>query len=134
MTSLPAPTWPVLALAAITAVDGALCLKPAGFIAQCFRNVGFPRRYWPLMPVIKFAATAGLLAGVWVPVLGLLTTGCLVLYFLVAIAMHIRMRDFGRNLFLNATGMLTICTAPSLSASSSETPPEGPDTDSSCQR
>jgi hypothetical protein len=47
----------------------------------------------------------------WVPVLGILTTGCLVLYFLVAIAMHIRMRDLGRNLFLNATGMLTICTA-----------------------
>jgi hypothetical protein len=111
MTSLPAPTWPVLVLAAISAVDGVLCLKPAGFIAQCFRNVGFPRRYWPLMPVIKFAATAGLLAGVWVPVLGILTTGCLVLYFLVAIAMHIWMRDFGRNLFLNATGMLTICTA-----------------------
>jgi hypothetical protein len=111
MTLLPDPTWPVLVLAAISAVDGVLCLKPAGFIAQCFRNVGFPPRYWPLMPVIKFAATAGLLAGVWVPALGILTTGCLVLYFLVAIAMHIRMRDFGRNLFLNATGMLTICTA-----------------------
>jgi DoxX-like family len=111
MTSLPAPTWPVLVLAAITAVDGVLCLKPVGFIAQCFRNVGLPRRYWRLMPVIKFAATAGLLAGVWVPALGVLTTGCLVLYFLVAIAMHIRMRDLGRNLFLNATGMLTICTA-----------------------
>jgi hypothetical protein len=33
------------------------------------------------------------------------------MYFLVAIAMHIRMRDFGRKLFLNATGMLAICTA-----------------------
>lgn len=111
VTSLPAPIWPVLVLAAISAVDAVLCLKPAEFIAQCFTNVGFPRRYWPLMPVIKFAATAGLVAGLWVPVLGILTTGCLVLYFLIAIAMHVRMRDLGRNLFLNATGMLTICTA-----------------------
>ena len=51
------------------------------------------------------------MAGVWVPVLGILTTGCLVFYFLVAMAMHVRMRDLSRNLFLNATGMLIICTA-----------------------
>lgn len=63
------------------------------------------------MPVIKFAAAAGLVAGVWLPVLGILTTGCLVLYFLAAIGMHVRMRDLGRNLFLNATGMLATCTA-----------------------
>jgi len=29
----------------------------------------------------------------------------------VAISMHIRARDFGRNLFLNAAGMLLICAA-----------------------
>lgn len=111
MTALPAPAWPVLVLAAISAVDGALCLGPVAFIAECFSDVGFPRRYWPLMPIIKFAAAGGLVAGVWIPVLGSLTTASLVLYFLVAIAMHVRMRDFGRNLFLNATGMLGICTA-----------------------
>jgi hypothetical protein len=44
-------------------------------------------------------------------VLGALTTGSLVLYFIIAIAMHVRMRDLGRNLCLNATGMLTMCTA-----------------------
>jgi hypothetical protein len=62
------------------------------------------------MPVIKFAAAGGL-TGVWIPVLGALTTGSLVLYFIIAIAMHVRMRDLGRNLCLNATGMLTMCTA-----------------------
>ena len=108
---LPDPIWPVLLLAVVSAGDGVLCLKPAAFIAQCFTDVGFPRRYWPLMPIIKFAAAAGLVAGIWIPVLGILTTASLVLYFLVAIAMHIRMRDLGRNLFVNATGMLAICTA-----------------------
>jgi hypothetical protein len=32
----------------------------------------------------------------------------------VAIAFHIRARDFGRNLFVNATGMLVICVATAL--------------------
>lgn len=111
MTLLPDPIWPVIVLAAISVVDGILCLKPAAFIAQCFEDVRWPRRYWWLMSPIKFAAGAGLIAGIWIPGLGLLTTACLVLYFLVAIAMHIRARDFGRNLFLNATGMLVICVA-----------------------
>ena len=108
---LPSPSWPVFVLAAISAADGVLCLKPAQFIALCFTRVGWPRRYWRLMPLIKFAATAGLVAGLWVPVFGILTTGCLVLYFLIAMAMHIRAHDFTRNLFLNAAGMLIICTA-----------------------
>jgi hypothetical protein len=54
---------------------------------------------------------AGLIAGIWIPGLGIITSLCLTLYFLVAIAMHVRARDFGRNLFLNATGMLLICVA-----------------------
>lgn len=106
MTFLPDPIWPVIVLAAISIVDGILCLKPVAFIAQCFEDVRWPRRHWWLMSPIKFAAGAGLLAGIWIPGLGLLTTVCLVLYFLAAISLHIRARDFGRNLFLNATGML----------------------------
>lgn len=108
---LPDPAWPVIVLAVISAIDGVLCIKPVAFIAQCFEDVGWPRRHWWMMPPIKFAAAAGLVAGIWVPVLGFVTTVCLVAYFVVAIAMHIRARDFGRNLFVNATGMLLICVA-----------------------
>jgi hypothetical protein len=32
-------------------------------------------------------------------------------YFLAAITMHLRARDLGRNLFVNAIGMLVLCTA-----------------------
>ena len=88
-----------------------MCLKPARFIAECYQGVNWPRRYWWLMPPIKFAAAAGLIAGIWIPGLGVVATVCLILYFVVAIAMHVRARDFGRNLFLNATGMLLICVA-----------------------
>jgi hypothetical protein len=111
MTLLPDPVWPVVVLAAISLVDGLLCIKPVRFIADCFRDVRFPRRFWWVMPPVKFAAAAGLIVGIWIPVLGLITTSCLVLYFVVAISFHIRARDFGRNLFVNATGMLAICVA-----------------------
>ena len=32
-------------------------------------------------------------------------------YFTLAVAAHIRVRDFRRNLFVNAFGMLGICAA-----------------------
>jgi hypothetical protein len=111
MAFLPDPVWPVIVLAAISLADGVLCIKPVSFVAQCFEDVRWPRRYWWLMSPIKFAAAAGLILGIWIPGLGLLTTSCLVLYFVVAIGMHIRARDFGRNLFVNATGMLVLCGA-----------------------
>ena len=111
VTLLPDPRWPVVVLAIISAADGIACIKPAPFIAQCFRDVRWPRRWWWIMPPIKFAAAAGLLAGIWVPGLGLLTTLALVAYFVIAIGMHIRACDLGRNLFVNATGMLLLCVA-----------------------
>ena len=111
MTVLPDPVWPVLVLAFVTLVDAVLCIKPVAFVAQCWDDVHWPRRYWRLMAPVKFAAVLGLVVGVWVPYLGAVTAAALVLYFVVAISMHIRARDFGRNLFLNATGMLLICAA-----------------------
>ncbi|MFC4554985.1 DoxX family protein [Georgenia faecalis] len=109
MSALPDPVWPVLVLALIQVVDGILCLRPVAFIARCFEDVHFPRRYWWVMAPLKFAAAAGLIAGIWIPYLGVITCLALVLYFLLAISGHLRARDFGRNLFLNATGMLVIC-------------------------
>lgn len=111
MNVLPDPAWPVVALAAIQLVDGVLCLKPVSFIAACFDDVGFPRRWWPVTPVIKFAAAAGLLLGTRVPVIAGLTSAALVAYFVLAVGAHLRARDYSRNLFVNATGMLLVCTA-----------------------
>lgn len=111
MTPLPDPLWPVVLLAVIQVVDGVLCLKPDAFIAACLEDVGWPRKYWPLLSPLKFAAASGLIAGIWIPYLGAVTCGALVLYFLIAIALHVRAMDFGRNLFVNAVGMQLICAA-----------------------
>lgn len=109
MSILPDPVWPVVVLALIQAVDGVLSYRPVVFVAKCFEDVRFPREWWWIATPIKAAAAAGLLAGIWVPYLGLITTVALVLYFVVAIGMHLRARDFGRNLFVNASGMLLLC-------------------------
>ncbi|HIY66078.1 MAG TPA: DoxX family protein [Candidatus Agrococcus pullicola] len=111
MSGLPDPVWPVVVLAAICLFDAVICWKPVPFIAQCLRDVRFPKRLWWMLTPIKTAAAAGLIIGIWLPWLGLLTSVCLVAYFVVAISMHIRARDFGRNLFVNATGMLAISIA-----------------------
>lgn len=105
------PWWPLAVLAAIQVGDAAMCWKPVAFIRGCLLDVGFPRRFWRLLPPLKLAAAAGLVLGIWLEPLAVLTSAALVGYFVVAIAMHIRARDFGRNLFLNASGMLALCTA-----------------------
>lgn len=111
ISAVPVVVWPFVVLAVISAVDGILCIKPVAFIRQCFLDVGFPERWWRLMPVLKFASAVGLIAGIWIPWLTLLVTVCLVAYFIAAIGAHIRAQDFGRNLFVNAFGMLAICVA-----------------------
>ncbi|GAA3429879.1 DoxX family protein [Streptosporangium sandarakinum] len=111
MSALPDPVWPVVLLAFIQAGDAVMCVKPIPFIARCLEGVNWPRRHWWILPPLKFAAAAGLILGIWLPYLGAVTCAALVLYFVVAIAIHIAARDFGRNLFLNATGMLLICVA-----------------------
>ena len=111
MNSLPAPVWPVVVLAVVQFGDGLMCLKPMAFIADCFERVNWPRRYWWVMPPIKFAATVGLIAGIWIPYLAAVTSVTLVLYFLCAIGAHILAGDYSRYLFLNASSMLVLCIA-----------------------
>ena len=104
------PWWPLAAVAAIQLVDAGLSWRPVPFVAACLRDVRYPERWWWLLSPTKIAAAMGLTIGIWLEPLALLTSACLVAYFLLAITMHVRARDFGRNLFVNATGMLVICT------------------------
>ena len=111
MSGLPDPAWPVIALALISLVDAVMCLQPVPLVRECLESVRFPRRYWRVLPVVKLAAASGIVAGLWLPGLALLTSTALVAYFVVAMLMHLRARDLGRNLFVNAMGMLAICVA-----------------------
>lgn len=109
MRSIPEPIWPVVMLAVIQLGDAVICIKPVRFVVECYRGVRWPTHLWWVMPPIKFAAALGLTTGIWVPWLGLVSNIALIAYFLSAIAMHLWARDFGRNLFVNASGMLALC-------------------------
>ena len=102
------PTWPLFVLAAIQLGDAVVSFKPMAFAAQCFEDVNFPRKYWWVVSPIKLAAGAGLILGAWVPEIGLAACLGLIVYFLLAIGAHVRARDFGRSLFVNAVGMLLL--------------------------
>ena len=114
MNSFPHPLWPVIALAIVQFGDGLMCLKPVAFVADCFEHVNWPRRYWWVMPPIKFAAAAGLILGIWIPYLAAITSVALVLYFICAVAAHLIARDYSRYLFVNASSMLAACVAVTL--------------------
>lgn len=105
------PWWPLALLAVIQLGDAILCVQPVAFVRQCLIDVRFPERFWKLLTPVKVAAAIGLVAGIWLRPLAILTCAALVCYFVVAISSHLRARDFGRNLFLNATVMLLICIA-----------------------
>lgn len=87
------PAWPAVALAVIHLLDGLACVGPIEPIRQALDRVECPPRIRRLLPPIKFAAAAGLVAGLWLPGLGLVTCLALVVYFLLAIASHLRVHD-----------------------------------------
>lgn len=101
------PVWPVLVLAAVQLADAAMCWRPLPFIADCLRDVRFPERWWPVLTPVKTAAAAGLVTGVWWAWLGVLTGVCLVVYFAIAVTMHVRAHDLGRNAF-NAAALAVL--------------------------
>jgi hypothetical protein len=102
---IPEPVWAAPVLAAIQLADAAFCAVPLRFVTECLDDVRLPHRIRPLLPVLKLAAAAGLTAGLWVEHLGAITALCVAAYFILAVGAHIRVRDFGRNIF-NATVLL----------------------------
>jgi hypothetical protein len=104
------PAWPAMVLAAVQLADAGFCAACLGFVVRCLEDVGFPVRYLPLLAAVKVAAAVGLVAGLWVPYLGLAASAGLLVYFVLAIGSHLRKRDIGRNL-MNATALLGFSTA-----------------------
>jgi len=57
-------------------------------------TVGVPLRYFPLLAACEFAGAVGLVVGIWWPLVGIAAGIGLVLYFVGAIASHLRGGDF----------------------------------------
>jgi hypothetical protein len=55
--------------------------------------VGVPLRFFPVLALLEVAGAAGLLGGIWLKPLGVAAGAGLVVYFVGAIASHLRKRD-----------------------------------------
>jgi hypothetical protein len=62
-------------------------------VALGMDKAGVPRSWMPALGVPKAAAALGLLAGFWIPALGTAAAAGLVVFFLAAVATHLRVRD-----------------------------------------
>lgn len=80
-----------LATAAITAGIAVADLIPAGFVLANSAEVGVPRSWLPALGAVKLAGAAGLIVGlVGLPTLGIAAATGLVLFFVGAVATHLR--------------------------------------------
>ncbi|MFF2044545.1 DoxX family protein [Kitasatospora sp. NPDC058170] len=86
----------ITSLAAFMAgFSGASIFFRAGFVVDPLVEYGVPRAWWNWLGVAKVAGAAGLVAGFFLPVIGVLAAVGLVLYFAGAAITVLRARSFG---------------------------------------
>lgn len=89
----PDPIAPALALITFQLADTVVTAIPLPQIRESLDRVQCPERLRPVLPVVKAAAAAGLVVGLWQAWVGFVTCVALVLYFVAAIGFHVRARD-----------------------------------------
>jgi len=93
------------ALAAMQAGDAVACALMVAPIKKAFDDVGLAEELRPVIPVVKAASAVGLLSVYRFPRLARLTTFMLTVYFVLAVAFHVRARDWSPG-FVAATSFL----------------------------
>ena len=81
------------ALGAFMAASATADAIPAALVTQTLDGVNFPREYRWIFPPIKAAAAIGLFSVRWFPGLARLTAAMATLYFVLAVAFHVKARD-----------------------------------------
>ena len=80
--------------AALVGYSAAAVFVRAPWVAQALTAYGVPRSWWPWLGTAKVAGTAGLLVGLFVPLIGAMAAIGLVLYFDGAVVTVVRARYF----------------------------------------
>ena len=93
MTRVEPPRHTAVALAGVQVLDGLFNLLPSRWIEADLDHLELPRRLRFLFGGLKLASTGGLLVGLKYPRLGRLTCRALVVYFVIALGAHWRVRD-----------------------------------------
>jgi len=73
--------------------------------------VGVPLRAFPVLALLEIAGGVGLLAGIWVKPLGVAAGVGLAVYFSVAAASHLRVRDLSAEHVLPAVVLFVLSVA-----------------------
>lgn len=79
--------------------SGFSLFRKSEFVVKPLTDYGVPRAWWPWLAAAKTAGAVGLLAGLWVPVLGVAAGVGLVLYFLGAVVTVLRARSYATVVF-----------------------------------
>jgi hypothetical protein len=83
----------VLAIA-LVAISAGVTYARAGFVVKQLTEYGVPRSWWPWLGTAKAAGALGLLAGLFLPGIGVAAGICLVLYFIGALITVLRARCY----------------------------------------
>src|SRR5215467_4391592 len=83
-----------IVLAALVLFSGVGKLRGDPHIVKVIHEtVGVPMKYFPALAACEFAGAAGLMVGIWWPLLGVAASVGLVIYFAGAIISHLRVGD-----------------------------------------
>lgn len=99
-----------VALTAFLAADAVACAIPVKFVEDDLIRLGCPPGMRRTIPYIKGAAAAGMAIGFANRGLGRLTAKFVVLYFVLAVAAHLRVRD-ALVRYVPAFGLLAVSIA-----------------------
>lgn len=83
----------VYALVVVQATDALFNTVAKAWVSEDLEHLRLPQGLRFAFPIIKASSAVGLLAGIRYPRLGRLTVRMLVVYFLLAVAAHLRVRD-----------------------------------------
>jgi DoxX-like family len=108
----PAYVAVTVALAAGLALSATVYLAHLKRVVATMDRLGVPESRLTALGALKAAGALGLLAGLAVPLLGAVTAACVVLYFVGAVAAHVRARAFAADEgFPLAVGFLLVAVA-----------------------
>ncbi|MFD5147919.1 DoxX family protein [Streptomyces sp. NPDC058401] len=81
-------------LALTLAASATFTLQRNPSITESMTKVGVPDSWLPRLAALKAAGAIGLIAGLWLPPLGIAAAIGVTLYFLGAIVTHLRAKDY----------------------------------------
>lgn len=81
----------VLVVGSVASGCGKLTRQPP--IVEVLTRVGVAPARIPLLGILQILGAIGVVLGIWVPVLGVVSALCLTLYYLGAVFAHLRIKD-----------------------------------------